>query len=112
MITLAFSSSMTSAGRSSFGAFFSSCAAITNSSGVAAIDSATASVSDLAHSTGKTPASCAALKITKANSLPCPNRMANRPRWRFGTPSSGPISHSNAALISIKPSSNEAISNG
>ena len=105
MITLGCSSSISSASRSSSVADFSRRVKITSKIGVAAIDNATASVSDFAQSGSSTFAICAAPNTTKANSLPCPNNTANQRRCLFGTCNGFAINHSMTVLITRKPTS-------
>ena len=80
----------------------------TSSSGVQAIDSATAMVSRPPVSRSSKLAPCAAANTTKANSPPCESNRANSPRWRGVMPMTLASSHSSAVLIARKPTSNRA----
>ena len=112
MIPRGCSSSISSASRASSVEDCSRRLRITSRIGVAAIDSATARVSDFAHSGSSTFAICAAPNTTKANSLPCPNNTANQRRCLFGTCNGRAISHSMAILMMRKPSSKITMRNG
>ena len=112
MITRGCSSSISSASRSCSLPVFSRRVSNTSRIGVTAIDSATASVSAFAHSGSSTFAICAALKTTKANSLPCPSSTANQRRCGFGTFNGRAISHSIAILMTRKPTSRMMMRSG